>query len=390
MKILFVFTQFLPNMGGTELAMYYYAKELIKRGHEVTIFTANSVKLNPANLNEKEIIDGIIVRRFKFIPFPIYNQFFFSPALISALLSLEVDIIQIFSWIPSFFILTPFFIAKVRKIPVIFYPQCNPNRYHFYHSLVKRIFGLFMDKMLGPRILKKADYIIALTDTEARFYKRRGITNVEVIREPFQSIYYPSESELAKFKERYNIGKEDKVLLAVCRIVKYKGIHILIKSLSTLLKSIPNVRLLVVGEDYGFMSYCKKLAKELNCEKNISFTGRISDKELSCAYEIADVVVVPSFFESYGRVVTEAWAHHKPVIVTNMVGLAELVSKTRAGIIVKPNDPYSLTYALMNLLEDEMLAKIMGETGYQLLRKEITLDIAMAKLEKVYKDVLKK
>jgi glycosyltransferase involved in cell wall biosynthesis len=376
-------------MGGTELPMYYYAKELIKRGHEVTIFTANSVGLKPANLNEKEIIDGIIVRRFKFIPFPIYNQFFFSPALISALLSLEVDIIQIFSWIPSFFVLISFFIAKMRKIPVIFYPQCNPNRYRFYPSLVKRIFGLFMDKMLGPWILKKADYIVALTDAEARFYKGRGITNVEVIREPVQSIYYPSESELAKFKERYNIGKKDKVLLAVCRIVKYKGVHILIKSLSTLLKSIPNVRLLVVGEDYGFMSYCKKLAKELNCEKNISFTGRISDKELSCAYEIADVVVVPSFFEGYGRVVTEAWAHHKPVIVTNMVGLAELVSKTTAGVIVKPNDPCSLTYALMNLLEDEMLTKIMGETGYQLLRKEITLNIAMAKLEKVYKDVLK-
>lgn len=383
MRILFVFIQFLPNVGGTELPMYYYAKELVRRGHHVMVFTANAVRLKPSNLKEKESIDGILVRRFRFFPIPFYNLFFFAPSLISYLLSVKVDVIHVFSWIPSFFILVPCFIAKIRKIPLVLYPQCYPERFGYYPSIVKRVIGIFMDRTIGPRIMKRANYVIALTNREAEFYEKNKVKNVEIIREPIFLKAHPQRREILKFKKKYGIHENDIVLLSVGRIVEYKGIHTLIKSLPEVLKYIHNVKLLMVGEDWGFLSECVKLSNELNCERNVIFTGLVNDEELSCAYEVADVVVVPSFFEGYGRVVLEAWVHRKPVIVTNTVGLAELVSG-RGGRVVRTGDSNNLAYAIVELVSDLDLAKSLGKSGHQLLQKEFTWEAAVTRLENIY------
>jgi len=382
MKTLFVYMQFLPNIGGTELPMYYYAKELTKRGHQVTVFTANAARLKPSDLKEREWIDGILVRRFRFFPIPFYNLFFFAPSLISNLFSVETDIVHVFSWIPSFFVLLPCFIAKIRKIPLVLYPQCFPQRFRYYPSIFKRFAGIFMDRIIGPRIMKRADHVIALTNREAEFYKKNGVKNVEVIREPI-FLNASQKMKQLEFKRKHDIHEDDVVLLSVGRLAKYKGIHILIKSLPKVLKYIPNIKLLVIGEDWGFFSECVKLTKRFNCERNVIFTGRVSDEELSCAYEIADFVVMPSFFEGMGRVVFEAWAHSKPVIVTNSVGLGELVA-SRGGIVVRTGDSTDLANAIIKLASDFDLVKSLGKNGHKLLLEQITWEVAVTRLENIY------
>jgi len=383
MKILFVYPQFLPNIGGTELPMYYYAKELVKKGHQVMIFTTNAVKFKPSSLKEMETIDGILVRRFNFFPIPFYNLFFFAPSLSFNLFSVTADAMHIFSWIPSFFVFVSCLIAKVRKIPLVLYPQCHPERSWYYSRVVKRVVGIFMDRMVGPHVFKRASFIIALTVKEAEFYKKNGVKHVEIIREPIHLSAPPQREKMVKFRERYGIHEKDVVLLSVGRIVKYKGTDILIKSLPAVLKCVPNAKLLVVGEDWGFLSECVKLSNELHCKRNVIFSGLVNDEEVSCAYEIADIVVVPSFFEGYGRVVLEAWAHRKPVIVTNTVGLAELVSG-RGGIVVRTGDPNNLARAIVKLSNDHDLAKFLGKNGYQLLKEEFMWEVAATKLENIY------
>lgn len=373
----------MPNVGGTELPMYYYAKELVKKGHEVTIFAANAIKFKPSNLRENEVMDGILVRRFRFFSLPFYDQFFFSPSLLPALLSIKTDVVHIFSWLPSFYVLLPFLFAKLRKTPLVLYPQCYPERCKNYPSATKRLVGTFMDRILGPRVFKRASFIIALTKREADFYKKCGVNNVEIVREPIFLTAPPPKDEISRFSEKHGICDDDVVLLSVGRIVKYKGIDTLIKSLPILLKYNPRTKLLVVGEDSGFLSQCIKLVGQLNCKRNVIFTGLISDEELSCAYEVANVVIVPSFFEGYGRVVLEAWVHQRPVIVTESVGLAELVSSD-GGIVVKTGDSDQLAYAALKLINDPKLAERMGKKGFQKLRKEFTWKVGAESLERIY------
>lgn len=150
-----------------------------------------------------------------------------------------------------------------------------------------------------------------------------------------------------------------------------------------MLKELPNAKLIVVGPDGGYKSKCVALTKRLNCENNVIFTGPLNEKELACAFEVADVVIFPSAWEAYGRVVLEAWAHKKPIVVTKSVGLAELVSKER-GILINYGDRVALTNSVIKLLTDAKLASSLGLNGYNLVKAEFEWGRVVEKIIDTY------
>jgi len=383
MKIIFVYPFFLPNIGGTEIPMYYFAKELVKRGHEVTIYTNNVIDFKPAKLKKEEVVDGILVKRYNFLPLPLAHAFLFSPSIIPELSSIKADVFHIFAASLSFIPLASFLAAKIRRIPLVLYPQYYPDRHRYHPALYRRIRNIFVDRVAKVWIVKKADFVIALTEKEAEFYRKQGIKNVEVIREPVSLLQSPPQHEIFKVESKYKLKEASKILLFVGRIIKIKGVDVLIRSFSKVLEDFTTAKLLIVGPDQGYLSYCQELAQRLKCDKNVIFTGGISDSELACLYQLANVVILPSAYEGYGRVIIETWSFKKPVITTKTVGLAELVSPKR-GILVDYGDSDALSKAIIKLLQDEDLAKAMGDAGYQLVKKEITWEKAVDKLEEIY------
>jgi glycosyltransferase involved in cell wall biosynthesis len=232
-----------------------------------------------------------------------------------------------------------------------------------------------------------ADYVIALTKAEAYYYKRNGLKKIQVIPEAVSTLKPCHPSELHKFRSKYGINENDKVLLMVSRIVWYKGINFAIKTLPFLLEKFCNIKLLVVGPDGGNKDRCIEFAKKLGCETNVIFTGEISDKELDCAFEMADVVLVLSIFEAYGRVVLEAWAHKKPVIVTKSVGSAELLSKER-GFVIDYGDYLALAKSIIELLTNTALASRMAANGYNFVESEFKWKRSVEKMLNLYNKLL--
>lgn len=389
MIIFFVYPLFIPNIGGTEVPMYQLASELNKRGRKVIVFTTNAYGLKPSTLKEFENVGGVIIKRFRYYPMKFYNMFFFSPQFaLTFFKEVKVaDIIYIFSWQPSFFIITSYLIAKIRKVPIVFYPQCNPYRSHYYPTITKRMIGLFLDKVIGPYVFKSVDHVIALTKEELEFYRKKGVKRVTLFREPIFVIDAMS-NDILMFKEKFKLHNVRYVLLTVCRLTKHKGLETLIACLPKILESFHDLKLLIVGEDWGALHNCVMLARKLHCDQNIIFTGRLDDKELACAYEVADIVILPSYFEAYGRIVVEAFSHHKPVIVTSMVGLAEVVRRG-CGFVVKPGDINELSKAIITLLEKPKVRKSMGEIGYTIFKNEFALDFAVSKLECIHQSISK-
>lgn len=383
MKITFVFHNFLPIIGGTEIPMYYYAKELIERGYQVEICTNYPIEFKNKGLKEEEIINGILVKRYKYVPLPFDKYIFFSPSVLPDLFSTNTDVFHIFLF-PSFISIVTCLIAKIRRIPIVIYPQCYPNRHRFYHSALKRIASFFVDKAIIMGLVKMSNYVVALTNKEAEFYKKKGITNIEVIREPI-SLQSSPQFEISIIRKKYGL-KDYKTLLFVGRVSEHKGVDILIKSLPEVLNYFPKTKLLIVGENLGRLSKYAELAHRLKCNKNVIFTGTVTDLELSCIYKLADIVIMPSIFEGYGRVIVEAWSFKKPVITTKTVGLAELVSKEN-GILVDYGDSDALSKAIIELLSEGDVAKAMGVAGYRLVKEEITWEKAVDKLEKIYHSV---
>lgn len=369
MKIAIAFYQFYPNLDGSVISTYHFARELVNRGHDVTIYTTNGVKFRPVNLSSRDILDGITIERVKFLPFP-FRYFFLSPSIFSKILVTDADVIFIVTLLPSFFTLASFIASKIKGLPIVLKPLVYPNRFQHDPRLFVRAFGMFFDKVIALPLIRKADSAIAITRTEATFYRKEGAKMVEIIYggvSPMAPIPYET---LSKFREKYSLAVDEKILLTVGRLEVTKGIDFMIDAMPKILDKFPNVKLLVIGEDLkGWQETLSKLATSLHCEKNIIFTGRISEAELNCAYELADVVIVPSAFEAYSRVVVEAWFHKKPVVMTRTVAIREAVPP-HLDILVDYGDAEGLAKAVLNLLNDNRLAKSAAAHGFTFAREQ--------------------
>ena len=172
------------------------------------------------------------------------------------------------------------------------------------------------------------------------------------------------------------------------RLEVTKGIDFVIKSMPKILDKFPNMKLLVIGEDLqGRQGTLSKLAISLHCERNTIFAGRVSETELNCAYELASVVIVPSSFEAYSRVVVEAWSHKKPVVMTRGVAIREVVPPD-LDILVDYGDPEGLARAVLNLLNDDRLARSAVAHGFAFAR-EHTWNKKTDELEEILKAVVR-
>lgn len=260
---------------------------------------------------------------------------------------------------------------------MVLYPQLNPLRSWFDERTRVRILGRFADNVIGKYVIRRASFVVALTETEAEFCKQHGVENVRVVREPIRIRPRPDHEQ--SYLSSRLVGS--RVILFVGRIERYKGLQLLVRALATLNGRFPDLKLVVAGRDCGYLRQCLKLAEELHCRDSVLPLGSITDAELDRLYDISEIVVVPSYYEGYSRVVLEGWAHGKPVIVTKGVGAAELVKKG-GGIVVPIGSAGDLADAINTLIIDTDLASDLGKRGRQLL-SAITLENAVAELDDI-------
>jgi glycosyltransferase involved in cell wall biosynthesis len=99
-------------------------------------------------------------------------------------------------------------------------------------------------------------------------------------------------------------------------------------------------------------------------ERRVIFTGPLTGPALDAAYDAADLLLLPSRFESYGMVVTEALAHGLPVVASAVGGVPEALGGAPVGatpgLLVEPGDPAALTAALLAWLDDPALRERLG------------------------------
>ncbi len=140
------------------------------------------------------------------------------------------------------------------------------------------------------------------------------------------------------------------------RLVDYKGVDVLIDAM----RSLPDAKLRIVGTgpQEGDL---RLLAKDM---KNVSFDGFLSGSKLWDAVRRARVVVVPSvWYEAFGLTALEAMALGRPVIASNLGGLAEIVEDEVSGRIVKAGDVGALARAIKSFTDDPSYANSLGEAA---------------------------
>lgn len=197
------------------------------------------------------------------------------------------------------------------------------------------------------------------------------------------------EHEVAPFKkyERADIEDNGKTVLFFGRIYEYKGLQYLIKAEPIVAKEVPGIEIIIAGAGENFKKYKEMIGER--SQNYIIHNYRISYKEGAEILQKSSIMVLPYIEASQSGVVLTAYGFKKPVVVTDVGSIPEIVDNNITGFVVPPRDPEKLAEAIIKLLGDKKLRKQMGENGYIKLKTDLSFDEVAQKTITIYKGQLK-
>ena len=168
--------------------------------------------------------------------------------------------------------------------------------------------------------------------------------------------------EKAAFRARY-AAPEEKIIFFVGRMVREKGVQVLIEALPKVRWGYHDAKLLICGG--GHRDHLVNLAAYLGMERHVYFAGFVPDDDLMKIYSVIDIACFPSLYEPFGIVALEAMAAKVPVVVSDAGGLPEVVENNVTGLTTYAGSPNSLADGLLKLLHEPETASQMAETAYE-------------------------
>ena len=384
MKILQVIPYFYPAWayGGPLRNVYGLCKELVKRGHEVTVFTTDTLDSRNRVKETQEIIDGIEVRRFRNLSNTIAyrDKIFISPGMIFGLRNSlrNFDIIHMHEYRTLQNLIVHYFARKYGT------PYVLQTRGSLPRIMTKQRLKQIYDILWGYRLLRDASKVIALTQIEAEQFKSMGVSSdkIEIVPNGIDLAEFENLPPRGEFRKKWRIKNSQKIVLFLSRIHKIKGPDLLVKAFAALTKDFNNIKLVIAGPDDGYLPMLKKSIKELRIEEKVLFTGLLNGRDKLEAYIDAEVYVLPSSYEIFGRTLLEACACGTPIIVTDRCGIADVIDG-QAGLVV-PYDKDALGKALLDILSDDHMRLRFGEKGKLLVREKFNWEKISEQLESIY------
>jgi len=227
-------------------------------------------------------------------------------------------------------------------------------------------YGDWMSPMLRWA-MKEADALVGVSAFVARSLvdggysaaKTRGILNAIDLEK------WNADTDGSAVRAELGIAPHAPLLLCVARIYRSKGQEELVRALPLLLPEFPDLKVVLVGQDYPpgthHSAELKAIAAELGVSHALLFTGLRSDVPSLMA--ASDLLVMPSFEEPFGLVYAEAMAMKRPVIARDNGGTPEVVEHGKSGLLSPNGDVPKLAEQITTLLRDPALREQMGKYG---------------------------
>ncbi len=249
-------------------------------------------------------------------------------------------------------------------------------------------------------VLANADRIIAATEAERQQLETLyGLDTGKVTIIPpgvDTSHFYPIPQDEAK--EAIGIPVQDRMALFVGRIEPLKGLDTLIRAMAIVKETCESFRcphyLVIIGGDpqedpdqmSAEMERLQNLCQTLGLDEIILFLGKRGQATLPYYYAAAEVVVMPSHYESFGMVALEAMACGTPVIASRVGGLAHLIQDGETGYFVPAQDAPALAEKLRLVFVDNALRAQLGNQAAQYAQQFCWESIA-AQILDVYREM---
>jgi len=397
MKIAILSPEYPPEWGGLGVHSYHLAKTLHSFGHEVHIISRGN-----GNCSLDQIADGIFLHKVSWLKIPILSSLSFGKNSVNKLVDLGNDFDIVHIQCPA--TLMNCKTIKRIKSPIIItmHGTWKGERNALNGECLKNLklgdLAIYLTWPINENyekiMLKNTMAVITVSKycvQELAQYKipRRMLFNkLSVIPNGVDTkTFKPCKYAYQLLRDKYNLAKSDIIILSVARLAARKGFIDLLLAFEKIKTKIINAKLIIVGNGPMELSL-KRLAKKLEISEQVIFVKGLTAEELQMHYAGCDLFTLPSYYEGLGIVYLEAMASGIPIVATNSSAIPETVHNCKNGILVNVHAPKELADAIINLLLNEGMRRIMGENGREIAVKEYDWDIIVGRIEKLYKSLI--
>ena len=247
-------------------------------------------------------------------------------------------------------------------------------------------------RMLTKLIEHLADRIVIASSAVGQQF--RGISEGKI--DKWVLVYIGIDPEIArssfdgeKVRREFGISASSPVAGLIGSPRPRKGAYFFVQAAAQILQSYPDTTFLIIGAAPQGSAYERKvhgLVIELDLKDKVIFAGQ--RKDLFDVLDAVDILVVPSLQEPFPWIVLEGMAMGKPVVASDVGGIAEAVLDGVTGILVPAADSGAIASAVVSLLSDRDKAISMGQKGRERVFTLFPQDLYIRNMEKVYSEVL--
>ena len=280
------------------------------------------------------------------------------------------------------------FAEKGKKAPIVW--MCNeppfPPLFKEGNFFKKILYRLAVSPFLikNKKMLDEIGQIVVLDEMNKRRVMAAFGREAKIIH---TGLDFPEQVKSAETTAA--AAKEDKKrddcfhLLSVGRVDKGKRVEDSLRALAELKKTIPEVRLDIVGSGRELIQM-QELAKELSIEKEATFHSNVENDKLSQLYHMCDVFIFTAENQSWGLVPLEAMAHGKPCLVSTGCGVSELLTEGENCLKIEPRRPEDITKGIILLYHDFELRKKLAANGKTFVKSNFSWEKYGTDMERLF------
>lgn len=295
MRILQVSHRYPPQTGGVETHVREISEGLVRRGHDVTVHTADA----SGDGIRREQQDGVEIRRHRALTAG--GAFHVAPGITQAVRKAEVEVVHAHNYHALPLLFAALGITNERFVVT---PHYHGGSASGFRDRMLRIY-----RPVGRRGLRRADAVIAVSEWE----RNQLVTDFGV-----DATVIPNGVDVERFAQAEPEVRERPFLLCVGRLEEYKGIQHVIRALPEM----PEYDLMIAGEG-PFRGELEAVARDEKAVDRVKFLGHVDRERLPGLYAGAEVYVTLSEFEAFGMTVAEALAAGTPCVVRSVGALED-------------------------------------------------------------------
>jgi 1,2-diacylglycerol 3-alpha-glucosyltransferase len=378
MRIAMFTDTWLPTIDGIVISIQRFKKGLEKRGHEVFIFAPED---RTGKLGEDD--HTFLFKAKNFGPYPEYRMALF-PSIKQNSIIMEHDIQMLHNHGVAFMGLKSLLSSRKLELPLLlhFHTWVTDASQYYPFKLNEKVLTSLSWRYLRP-LCRRSDGVVAPSKSAIDELKRMvpGMRYTNNVSPGVDFAQFNTTVSGRAVRER--LGLEDnEMLLHVGRVSREKNLELVFDALPQVMRERPGAKLVIVGDGPAKSEY-EGMVRQRGLERDVLFTGFVSNDILPQYYAAADAFVLASKFETLGIVMTEALATGTPVAGVNFRVVPELIKDGYNGHLFEPK-PDSCARGILKTLD---ASREMQRNAVE-SSKRFNEDDCMSKLERIYNDVV--